>query len=400
MAELNKLSAMLEGFNNSYDSVVEAGSKASTIADSINQVSTKVSSAISNLATASSDAQVTSASGGLQLAKDGLDRVKSHVEGDLGALMSNAGEVKSIIDQILQKIEDGKSWTPGGKEKNATTGEEEYVAHDQAKINAANAEIDYLNQKGEAQLNAMSSAINSVAFGVAGNMQIGGTLGNSTTYPDNYNFTFADFEVPPEDDGSGDNNGDNTQETEDLNFIEGVGAVVGGVASAPFKVVEGILDVGTFLLGGIVSIFDRKAADSIYEFASKDLVDSAQTAILGEKITNSGLYKGAQEVGKMATYVVGNCVAPPVGQILTHVGMAGNAMENIYAQTGRGDVTLLSGTAIYAVSNGLWNYGENAAHRIIPRVVAEVASYAVPEVITTTNDPGDNNRLNSKKEDK
>ena len=397
MAELNKLSAMLEGFNNSYDSVVEAGSKASTIADSINQVSTKVSSAISNLATASSDAQVTSASGGLQLAKDGLDRVKSHVEGDLGALMSNAGEVKSIIDQILQKIEEGKSWTPGGKEKNATTGEEEYVAHDQAKINAANAEIDYLNQKGEAQLNAMSSAINSVAFGVAGNMQIGGTLGNSTTYPDNYNFTFADFEVPPEDDGSGDNNGDNTQETEKLTFLEGVGAVVTGTVSGPLKLVEGVLDFGTMILGGVVSIFSREAADDIYSFAEKDLVDEGARAILGDKIVNSGEFQTSQTVGKFVSYQAARMIAPPIGAMVAQCGMAGNAMEKIYANTHNAAISIGGGLLLEEIQGRL-----NATDGTVTalNLLSETGAYVVPEVVTQLNDGAADKKQKEKEKQK
>lgn len=398
MAELNSLSQLLEGFKNFYDGEMQSVSGvSSSVASSLSTAANTLSDAMSLFSKASSDSAISSLNGGVALAKEGIERVKSHVEGDIASLLGDAGSLRTgTIQKILDKIEEGKAWKEASTEKDED-GKTITKQNDQAKINEANQYIDRMNSKGEAQLNAMAAAINGVAFGVTGNMTLGGSLGKSTTYADGYHFNGDEwekdnpepkYEEPKEEDKKVDK-----VESEPLTFIEGVGAVASGVVSAPLKLVEGVADFGAMILGGIVSIFSREAADSIYDFASKDLTNELSTAIMGEKITNSDLYKGTQSVAKYAGYQVARCIAPPIGAMAAQVAMSGNAMEKLYARTGRADISIGAGLLLEEIQGRL-NAGGG---KLATDFAKETAAYVLPEVVTRVADPGD---TSNKKEDK
>ena len=393
MATLNQLSAKLTVFKSAYGSIaaINTGDITSTLTDA----GKDLADAISGFTAAANDSVVTSIIEGTTLAKDGIERVKGHVEGDIATLKSNASEVKSIIDKIDDLITKGASW----KEKETVTETDDKGRtitrtdyHDQAKIDEANAEIDYYNKKGEAQLDAMATAINGVAFGVTGNMVLGGTLGTSTTYSDGYKFSFEEFTYEAQEypDDTTVINDPTTPASTELTTGEKVGAYVAGAVSGPVKLLEGIFDFGTMLVGGVTSIFSREAADSIYEFAARDLTGELATAIVGEKIAESDEFKGAQTVSKYVTYQVVRCVAPPVGAIVASAGMSGNAMEAVYNNTGRGDAAIGVGLGLGVVQNVL-----NVDHggTLLSNFVQETGAFVVPEVVTKVN----NNQAESKK---
>ena len=400
MATLNQLSAKLTVFKSAYGSIaaINTGDITSTLTDAGNDVA----DAISGFTAAANDSVVTSIIEGATLAKDGIERVKGHVEADIATLKSNASEVKSIIDKIDDLIDKGASWKEKETitetdDKGRTISRTDY--HDQAKIDEANAEIDYYNTKGEAQLDAMANAINGVAFGVTGNMVLGGSLEASTTYSDGYKFAFEDFTYEAQEypDDTVVLDDPTTPAGTELTTGEKIGACVVGAVSGPLKLLEGVFDFGTMIVGGIASIFSREAADSIYDFAATDLVGSATTAIFGEKITNSNEYQVSQSVSKYITYQIGRCVCPPVGAIVVSAGMSGNAMEAVYNNTGRGDAAIGVGLGLGVVQNVL-----NVDHggTLLSNFIQETGAYVVPEVVTRVNDNQAKSKKKSNSDDK
>ena len=163
--------------------------------------------AISGFSSAANDSVVTNIISGATLAKEGIERVKGHVEADISALLSNASQVMATIQLIEDLITSGESLR--GRETVTETDEngnnvERVLENDQALIDKTNEKIDYYNEQGEKQLNAMADAINSVAFGVTGNMTIGGSLGASIGYCDNYSYQFETYvDNDPVDDNPG-----------------------------------------------------------------------------------------------------------------------------------------------------------------------------------------------------
>lgn len=390
MAELKSLSPKLEEFKNFCDGELNSvkGTQ-SSVSSSLSSAANKLGEAISLFNKASSDSKIASLNGGISLAKDGLDRVKSHVEGDIDALLGDCKGLRSgPIQQILDKIEEGKAWKEASTEKDKD-GKLVTKQNDQAKINEANAFIDRMNSKGEAQLDAIAAAINGVSFGVKGNMTLGGSLGASVSYADGYHFNGDQWDKDnPE--TKYEDTPEITEEVktvekeqEDLTFIEGVGAVGGGVVSGVAKLAEGVLDFGTMLVGGVVSIFNRDTADNIYAFAERDLTEEVQRGILGDKIVDSGLYKGTQEVSKFVTYQAARCIAPPVGAMVAQCGMSGNAMENIYHSTHRADLSIGAGLVLEEIQGRL---NANTSSSLAVNFAKEMGAYAAPEVVTVLTD--------------
>ncbi len=358
MADLHPLSSNLSTFKGVYDgSFSNMRSKQSDISNTLSEVINSIDSAINGFTTAGSDSQITSLKSCLTLAKDGTERVKSHVDGDLTNLFSNGDEVRGndsgqeIIGEIVKLINDGKNWKESFWQRvwNAIREifTDEYIENDQAKIDRANQRIDHLNKKGEAQLAAMSSAINSVAFGVAGNMKNGGSLGTSITYEEQYEFNAEAWEqANPE---------------VHLNILQQAGCAVVGAVEGVAHVAEGILDVGATALAGVVSWFNADAGQAIADFAARDLsaetaaglmdITSGITGITGDAYLASGgrrLGRGAGElVAHGALWLTGG------GAILSAVSIAGNSMEsNLQAGNGIGRsffTGAVTGVASYAL---------------------------------------------------
>ena len=194
MATMNQLSTILTQFKESYSSI--AGISTDSVTSPLTTASNTLSDAISGFSSAANDSVVTNIISGATLAKEGIERVKGHVEADISALLSNASQVMATIQLIEDLITSGESLR--GRETVTETDEngndvERVLENDQALIDKTNEKIDYYNEQGEKQLNAMADAINSVAFGVTGNMTIGGSLGASIGYSDNYSYQFETF---------------------------------------------------------------------------------------------------------------------------------------------------------------------------------------------------------------
>ena len=344
MAELNQMSSKLKSLHDVYPSISGMKTTQSAISESLNLASKLVETSVDGLSSASSDAQVTEAKSCLVLSNDAIQRVKSHVEGDLNALFSNCDEVESYCKRIEELRAEGVNWNPGWWERvwNEIKGffNEEWRDGDSKKIAEANREIDRLNKKGEAQLTSMSNAINSVAFGVAGNMHAGGSLGNNVTYDDNYNFSPDVWEK------------ENPVYTS--NIFTKVGSLTVGAVEGVFKVGEGVLDTGATLVAGVVSLFDHDAGKSIANFAAKDIVGGAADWVSDTLGLHDDGYRNA---GKL----VGSTVAHGAlwmtggGAIVSAVSVAGSSMEsslqasggeNIWGAIGTGSVVGLSSYAL------------------------------------------------------
>jgi hypothetical protein len=197
MATMNPLSATLTKFKESYASI--SGISTDGITSQLTTASNTVDSAISGFKSAANDSVVTSIVEGATLAKEGIERVKGHVETDISTLKANAAQLMDIIKIIEDLITAGEALTgrTTETEKDADGNDVEVVKeNDQATIDKYNSEIDHYNQQGENQLNAMATAINGVSFGVSGNMKVGGTLGASIGYIDNYEFNFEAYQDP------------------------------------------------------------------------------------------------------------------------------------------------------------------------------------------------------------
>ena len=346
MAELKYLSVMLDNFNNQYDSLTSISGPKGDISSELTSVANQLNDAISGFSSASSDSKIADLNSGLALAKQGLEVVKSHVDGDLDALLGNGAEVKAIIDEILELRRQGQSWKESGLERvwNNTIGSfvESWHDNDTYKIDQANRTIDQKNEKGEAQLQAMSAAINGVAFGVAGNMKMGGSLGQSVTYPDNYNFDGDKW--------------DQEHPVYDLNFFQEVGCFVLGTVESGVKIVEGVVDAALTPVAGVVSLIKGNDDHALTKFIQTDWANEGASAVAGVIGVNKESYNASsgRSVGSTIGTVVGHgalwCTG--WGAVVSAVSIAGNTSETVIQNGGTVGEGLwkgtLMGTASYA----------------------------------------------------
>ena len=360
MATLNPLSPTLTLFKASYSSI--AGINTDSITNPLTTASTVLESAISGFNAAGNDSVVSKIVEGATLAREGVERVKGHVTSDIANLKSNASDVYGIIQKIEDLIRDGASWQ--GAEtitetlKNGKT-EQRIDYHDQAKIDRANAEIDYYNSKGEAQLNAMADAINGVAFGVTGNMALGESLGPSTGYLDGYKFKFNDFSYEASKNEDNQNNG---AQGDNLTFLEEAGCLVVGGVSSVAKVGEGVVDFGATLIGGGLSWLGgvlgieglKNAGDSMVEFAEHDYVGEAtdwvldQTGISKDAYDNSIGQKIGSTVGTVASH--GALWLTGAGAFVSSASLGGQRMEQSLQEGNSTGSAILSGVTTAGLS--------------------------------------------------
>lgn len=325
MADLNPISSKIKSLHDVYSSISGMKTTQTSISESLDNVSKQIETAIDGISAASSDTQATQAKSCLILANDAVKRVKTCLNSDLTALFGNCDEVEDLAKKILDKIEEGKSWNPGWWEKvwNDIIGFfcDEWRSGDSAKIAQANKEIDRWNKKGEDQLNAMYNAINSVKFGVIGNMTVGGALGASVAYSDNYSFNPDEWET--------------SHPEVHYNFLTNLGCVTVGVASSVFKLAEGVVDTVALLAADVVSIFGRDASN-IKNFIKKDHIGDFVESVMGNW---SGYNPDAVKVGYLAgDFIVGKVLRniPGAGLIVRSIyslGMAGQAAEMTLNQT-------------------------------------------------------------------
>ena len=371
MAELNKLSSKLEVFKQVYDSSFKAmEDKKNNLCDAsfgFDNIILKLDEAIDNFNTATSnDDKATLLIDCVTLARDGVTRVKSHVEGDLGNLFANGKDLRdNIIAVIERKREEGKNWQEAWYERiwNATIGSfvEEWHQNDTDKIDRANREIDQLNKKGEAQLDAMAAAMNSVKFGVVGNMVKYGTLGNSVMYNDNYKFDGAAW--------------DKANPVYQLNIFQEVGCAVVGAVEGVVKIGEGVVDAVLTPVAGVVSLIkgddDHFLTKFIKEDLSNDLAVGAASIIgVDKEHYNSS---SGRSFGKTASSIVGHSIlwATGGGAIVSALAVAGNGVESGLEQGKTVGASMLSG----ALSGGLSFVGGKAIGAVMSRIAPSVSSW-------------------------
>ena len=309
MATMISLSATLKSFESSYASLSSVKSSQSEVSSAINDVSNQLDSAINGFTTASSDAQCAQLKASVSLVKSACSVVKSHVDGDIAALLGHADEVKHTIDEINEKIKQGSAMDEKilVKKKDPENGIPDDVYEDNKDVIRLNKEIELLNKKGEDQIKAMANALGGVSFGVAGNMKVGGSLGASVAYSDNYKFDtslyeYKDDEAVPaggedkddkkdDKDDKKDDKKDETDETvkeedtdkdrpkflgekiggryandwndmcqdiaERWSHVDGIFSFVTGVVTSVYEavdfVVEGVLDTGTAVVDSVNS---------------------------------------------------------------------------------------------------------------------------------------------------
>ena len=222
----NELSEILKNFKSSYDSSGELASvtsSASELSSTLQSISDKVSDAAADFKKSGDDSVINSLVANTILAKDGLDRVKSHIDSDIPMVVSKCAEVNALVLDIMDKVEELKECEKRIEENQETLNQindnlknenkkaedekdtariatwnskktelGESIEADQKKKILLELEIEDGNDKGETQLNAIKSAIDGVTFGVAGNMHAGGALGSTLSFSDGYNFEWEE----------------------------------------------------------------------------------------------------------------------------------------------------------------------------------------------------------------
>ncbi len=408
MAELHELSSILQNLKDSYESIVATKSVQSDIITQLNEVNTSLDAAISAYSSAGNDSQITSLVNSVGIIKGGVSAVISHTQGDLDGLYSNLEEVKTSVIDRVDELHDqcaSEGWKEASTEvvTDSKTGEkkEEYKENDQAKIDQANAEIDMLNQKGEAQLNAISAAINAVNFGVIGNMVTGGGVVTGVNYLDNYSFDASQFvienpETPGED--TGDETGDQQQQGEqqegeqqqqqqeqqeqqqqqqvETNTASKVVSGVVGAAEGVVNLGEGVVDAAgtaaSWLLGVIGDLtgseWCKQASSDVKTFVETDYSDMAGDAIMGAVSDLSGGYiqndqgwrSGGSVVGEVATAIF----VPAIGVKTVAASVAGQTSETVLDQGGDIGEAALGGTLAGGGTLLLGNLGKKAVGKV------------------------------------
>ena len=373
MATMHPLSSTLKSFESSYASLSGVKSAQSEVSSSLNDASNQLDSALNGFTTASSDAQCAQIKSSVSLVKSACSVVKSHVESDISALLGHAAEVKATIDEINEKIKEGSSMDDKvcTKKADPENGIPEDVYEDNQDVIRLNKEIDLLNKKGEDQLNAMAGAIGGVSFGVAGNMKVGGSLGASVTYGDNYKFdpnAYVLKEEPKKEEPKEEEKEEVVAAETKLNVVQEIGCGVVGAVEGVAKVAEGVVDAAVTVVAGVTSAigtifgwFGWKEGEAALTGASKTMTDFAKrdttnelvsaavdatsglTGVTSEAYNNSAGRSIGKTVGGVAAHAALWLV--PGGAIVSSVSIAGESMERSLQQGKDLGTTILSGAA-------------------------------------------------------
>lgn len=270
MAYTVPISPSLKSFQEIYGDGNYSGmiSHQSNVVSALNETKNILNSTIEGFGRAGSDAQCAALKSWVTLARDGVDRLSTSINNDIDGLFSNGKQINDIIKDIEDYKRQGEEIAEGIQRifeglYNETIGsfnkptEVENARNEQEKLSLINKHIERLNRKGEAQLQAMSDAINAVKLGVIGNMHKDGSLGAYIKYENGYHFDGAEW--------------DRNNPTVQLNIFQNVGCVVVGAVEGVAKVAEGIVDLGTSAVAGVVSIFNNDAGNAVANFAKMDL---------------------------------------------------------------------------------------------------------------------------------
>ena len=369
MAELHYLSTILASFMNAYDGdggFSSVSSRKDEISTDLTGIINVLSDAHSGFSSASRDSKVTELCNGIALCKDALDRVKSHVEGDLSSLLTDCHTVRQdFIQPIIDLYNEGKAWKTEWYEDiwDNTIGAlvTRWRSGDRQKIDTANRDIDRYNKEGEAMLNAVSSAINSVQFGVIGNMHVGGVLGASVTYSDTYNFSREQWEA------------ENPVQPVYLAWYEEVGCAVVGLVEGVLKVGENIVDAALTVVGSVTSILGLQGvSDSIKGFIERDVSNDIVSNTLGvvvagsaERYNNSTGRSVGHFVGKTAASIVAYAYGGPILMATIAMGSTSEkSIQNGDSMLAAGGKGLLAGALTVVTCNiasSIGNWAQSAA---------------------------------------
>ena len=196
-----------------------------------------------------SDPQGMTASSKLQLLISAVTRLQSSIDGDLGGALSETSKIIDYINnEIIPKINEAKSYTPGcnetGTNKDGTT-YTYYNPKDDAKIAACNEVIKHKMTCAEGMIDALIGAMSGVAIGIVG-MSSSGSLGEWK--PFEYSYVPPTF-VPSDTTGV-------TSAVPSNNPFERTGATIVATVGAVSEVVvdtgEGIMD-GLAATGGFIA---------------------------------------------------------------------------------------------------------------------------------------------------
>jgi len=368
MAEMRSLSEYLDGFKTSYDAtgaLQSVASAKSQLTADITTISNQVNEAISSFKSAGKDSQIQDLTKALELAKSGLDITNSHVEGDIGGVLSSTNGLRTgTIQEILDKINRGKSLNTNILEDiwNNTGGLLFGKTGAQAEAERLNSDIDRLNKKGEAQLIAIENSINGVKFGVIGNMVDNGALGQSIEFDGSYSFNAEEWEkANPE---------------HHLNFIQQVGCFVTGAVESIVKAVEGLADAVLTPVAGVVSLFKGNDDHFLKKAIEYDVAGNVVGGTLGT------IFAGSKEAYDDST---GKKIGNFYGSTVTHgalwltglgalsaISIAGNTAESAIQDGGTVGAGLLKGVAF----GGLSYFGGKVLPKVTSSISNKLSAYA------------------------
>ena len=198
MVTREKLDPTLQAFKDSYDGTNASVSTAQgAIVTALGAVSTQLAEAVTNYNAAGSDSQIAALVSCVELANQGVEAVKTHVDGDISALLGDCAGVRAIVTEIEDYVEKNKNEpdeiveTPGDPDKGTAD-----VMGPNPMIDYYNECIRILNQKGLDYLNAIKDAMDAVDMGVKGNMKQGGSVGAGNGYNCNFNANDPKYTLP------------------------------------------------------------------------------------------------------------------------------------------------------------------------------------------------------------
>jgi len=341
------------------------------------------------------DPQGVSASSKLELIISAVDRLKTSIDSDLGGALSEASKIiEFITTEIIAKINEAKSYTPGCDEtvtnKDGSTSVQ-YNPKDDAKIQACNEIILYKMECAEKMIDALVSAMSGVSIGIVG-MSSSGSLGAWKQFDYKY--------VPPTQNLPKNVVPNVPEPVPSKSVLERTGATVvstvGVVSEAVIDTGEGIMDglvaTGGFIVSGAVNAWGTlcswfgaddaasaawSSADKIEEkvgsFVEKDYTQQLHDSFYNETgvgkwvSANSymdpdgavygGLVEGTSTVGKLAVAVVN----PVVGGVMAGVDAGGEKMQ-AELQSGT-EYSAAYGKAL--VKGGIEGYGYYAGGKMV-----------------------------------
>ncbi len=332
-------------------------SAADGIASEINSANTDFSSAASGVSGSVQDAQGAALTSCLSLVSEACVRMGTSVTSDIGAICAKCTGVDGTLDEIMD-LQDKASKIPRSLWiEEAWDDLGHFIAghwnnSNHGQFQKLNQEIQQKIKLCEAKIDAIAQASYQISLGIDhSNMVQGGSLGSYVSFDSVYSFNEQQWL--------------NDNPIVNLNILQQAGCLVVGAVEGVGKIVEGIVDCGATLVGGVVSaigsLFNwdaaKKAADSIKGFVQEDWVGKGAAAV-GKLITGSEAgYKNS--LGAKAGNFVGSAVGHgvlwciPGGALISAASIAGNKMEQEFQNGNSYGGAIFKGALYGAASYGL-----------------------------------------------